>query len=250
MGIVASSVPVACYTVSMSATPDLGAASFDDTAHTLTIEDTAQLYANAGHPRTLRTIQRYCASGHLDCTKATTALGDKYFVAPQSVARHIAQIEELTPLERRATLADVPRPVATPFGPHMASDQGRPVATPPPVATPTTDASIPASSESIEAPQRDESRRDATSQNAQKQAPAPDTAMAEKYVVTIERENEFLRGQIAAKDQQITDLSARFSETQRLVAGLQRMIAPLLGQADPYRDSNQASKPSAGDHQS
>jgi hypothetical protein len=37
----------------------------------------------------LRTLQRYCASGHLDCRKAATALGDKYFVTPQSVSRHI-----------------------------------------------------------------------------------------------------------------------------------------------------------------
>ena len=33
--------------------------------YTLTIEDAAIRYEHAGHPRTSRTIQRYCAKGHL-----------------------------------------------------------------------------------------------------------------------------------------------------------------------------------------
>lgn len=220
------------------------ATGFDSTAYTLSIEEAAQIYANAGHPRTLRTVQRYCASGHLDCTKASTALGDKYFVAPQSVARHIAQIEELAPLEKRASVGDTPRPAATAIAPPPVDDQSRPAATSAPVATFTTDPSQSMPSDAQAELHRDLSRHDATEPSILKPEalPAIDTAMAEKYVATVERENEFLRGQIAAKDQQITDLSARFSETQRLVAGLQRMIAPLLGQADPYRDSNQGPK--------
>jgi hypothetical protein len=34
----------------------------------------------------------------LDAQKVATALGDKYLVTPQSVARHIAQIEEFAAL--------------------------------------------------------------------------------------------------------------------------------------------------------
>lgn len=72
-----------------------------DTDFTLSLEDVSERYERAGHPRTLRTLQRYCVSGHLDAQKAATTLGDKYFVTPQSVARHIAQIEELAPLDTR-----------------------------------------------------------------------------------------------------------------------------------------------------
>jgi hypothetical protein len=55
--------------------------------YSLTIDEAAQRYAHAGHPRTLRTFQRYCASGHLDCVKAAPMLGDKYFVEPSPVSR-------------------------------------------------------------------------------------------------------------------------------------------------------------------
>jgi hypothetical protein len=60
----------------------------------------------------------------------------------------------------------------------------------------------------------------------------------------IEEKDEvigLLKGQLVAKDQQITDLSTRFgnlsdrfADTQRLLGAMQRMFAPLLGQRDPY----------------
>lgn len=78
-----------------------------DTDFTLSLEDVSERYERAGHPRTLRTLQRYCASGHLDAQKVATTLGDKYFVTPPSVARHIAQIEELAPLNTVAASRDL-----------------------------------------------------------------------------------------------------------------------------------------------
>jgi hypothetical protein len=81
-------------------------ATNSDTTYQLTIEEAAGLCARAGHPRTPRSIQRYCASGHLECVKETTPLGDKYFINAQSVSRHIAQIEELLALDNRATGRD------------------------------------------------------------------------------------------------------------------------------------------------
>lgn len=85
-----------------------------DMEYTLSLDEVGVRYASAGHPRTLRTLQRYCASGHLDAQKvASTALGDKYLVTPESVARHIAQIEELQALNTVAPGRDVPRPFAT-----------------------------------------------------------------------------------------------------------------------------------------
>ena len=83
-----------------------------DRDFTLSIEDVAERYHAAGHPRTIRTLQRYCASGHLDCQKVATTLGDKYFVAPFSVARHIAQINEVIAFTPHTTGRDEPRPAA------------------------------------------------------------------------------------------------------------------------------------------
>ncbi len=85
------------------------AATNDDTDFTLSIEEVAGRYAAAGHPRTIRTLQRYCVSGHLDCRKAATALGDKYFITSQSVVRHISQVAELAALGVSAISRDRPR---------------------------------------------------------------------------------------------------------------------------------------------
>jgi hypothetical protein len=79
----------------------------------LTIEDVADRYASAGHPRTLRTIQRYCKKGHLDSRRVATMGGEKYLVAPYSVARHIAETNEIIAVSGSASGHDTPRPDAT-----------------------------------------------------------------------------------------------------------------------------------------
>ena len=44
--------------------------------YTLSIEETADLYAKARHPRTPRAIQKYCALSKLDCHKVETETGE------------------------------------------------------------------------------------------------------------------------------------------------------------------------------
>ena len=85
-------------------------ATATDTDFTLSLEEVAERYARAGHARTLRSLQRYCVSGHLDAQKIATTTGDKYLVTPQSVARHIAQIKEFAAARSRR---DISRRVAT-----------------------------------------------------------------------------------------------------------------------------------------
>ena len=68
--------------------PRTNAASRDRSpAHqyTLSIEETVELYANAGCPRTPRAIQKYCALSKLDCHEVETETGEKYLVALYSV---------------------------------------------------------------------------------------------------------------------------------------------------------------------
>ena len=94
-----------------------------DTDYTLTIEQAADRYAKAGHPRTIRSLQRYCAKGHLDSQKQETALGGEiYLVTPESVARHIGQIEELHTSDTVATGHDASPHVAT-LPPHSKAPQ-------------------------------------------------------------------------------------------------------------------------------
>lgn len=110
-------------------------ATTPDSEYTLTIDEAAERYDHAGHPRTPRSIQRYCAKGHLDCRRIETQFGEKYLITPASVSKHIAYIEEVRPV---ATSPDTSRQVATSVAPteshqeappeQPASDLSRPVA--------------------------------------------------------------------------------------------------------------------------
>src|SRR5712691_2413377 len=77
---------------------------------TVTIEEALERYARAGLPRTPRSVQRYCAKGHLDCRRMETQFGEKYLISPASITKHIAYIEEVRPF---ATSREAPRQVAT-----------------------------------------------------------------------------------------------------------------------------------------
>lgn len=104
-------------------------ATSPDTEYTLTIEDASLRYDHAGHPRTSRSIQRYCAKGHLDCRRIETQFGEKFLITPASVAKHIAYIEEVRP---STTGRDLSRPVATSVADeNMEDDQDQQTATSP-----------------------------------------------------------------------------------------------------------------------
>src|SRR5271170_4129582 len=95
--------------------PDLSRqdATSPDSEYTLTIDEALERYDHAGHPRTARSVQRYCALGHLDCRRMETPFGEKYLISPASVAKHIAYIEEVRPT---ATGHDVSRQVGAKVG--------------------------------------------------------------------------------------------------------------------------------------
>ena len=165
-------------------------ATTPDSDFTLTIDEALEQYARAGLPRTPRSLQRYCAKGHLDCRRMETSFGEKYMISPTSVAKHIAYIEEVRPV---ATGRDEPRHAATSVAPAES-----------PIEEPQEDRSTP-----------DQSRQAATA-----------------YVERLESENDFLRQQIGVKDDQIKDLTERARETNHLIAGLQKMLTPLLGRSN------------------
>jgi hypothetical protein len=73
-------------------------AATPDSDFILSIDDALERYARAGLPRTPRSIQRYCAKGHLDCRRIETSFGEKYLISPASVDKHIAYIEEVRPV--------------------------------------------------------------------------------------------------------------------------------------------------------
>ena len=168
-------------------------ATSPDNEYSLSIEDAAERYERAGLPRTFRTIQRYCAKGHLDCRRVEIPYGEKYLITPASVAKHIAYIEET-----RQTMAgrDEPRPVAAVTAQEIRTH---------------------------EEPRQPETSRDEPRQTA------AEADFVSRYVTRLEGENEFLRGQVTVKDGQIKEMTERARETNVLIAGLQKMLTPLLG---------------------
>lgn len=151
------------------------------------------MYAKTGHPRTIRSLQRYCARGHLDSRKKETAFGGEvYLVAPQSVTRHIAQIEELTGADSVATGHDASRHVAT----HVAAQQNTSAQELGPATTGDTSRYV---------------------------------ARLEIELEQAKDDRDFLREQIDRKDKTIDALIERDRETNFLVRGLQEMLTPLLG---------------------
>jgi hypothetical protein len=179
-------------------------ATSPDSDFTLTIDEALEQYGRAGLPRTPRSIQRYCAKGHLQCRLIETSFGEKYLISPESIDKHIAYIEEV---RLAATSPDMPRQVAS------GRDQPRRVATP--VAPEET---------------HDKPRQEGLTSSDQPRQ------VATQYVERIEGENEFLRQQIGVKDEQIKDLTERARETNHLIAGLQKMLTPLLGRPEDTRN--------------
>jgi hypothetical protein len=57
-------------------------------------------------------------------------------------------------------------------------------------------------------------------------ATSPDLS---RYVARLEGDIDFLRDQMDVKDNQIKEMTERARETNVLIAGLQRMLTPLLG---------------------
>ena len=97
-------------------------ATSPDSDFTLTIDEALERYSRAGLPRTPRSVQRYCAKGHLDCRRIETQFGEKYLISPASIDKHIAYIEEVRPV---ATGRDEPRQVATDVAPRNGHDEPR-----------------------------------------------------------------------------------------------------------------------------
>jgi hypothetical protein len=197
--------------------PDEGRQHQPDTArpsatrYSLTLEDAARLFAEAGLPRNKRSLQRYCVAGRLDCIKEETVTGLTFFVDPESVGRAITQLAQLHGItdEVRHSVGkpDMSHSVAPAVEPNARIDQPR----------------ASAAERDIDAPEISE-------------RPSPPQSGMSRYVAQVESENAmlkehvlFLKEQAQVKDTQIAALLERDRETNYLVRGLQHMLAPLLG---------------------
>jgi hypothetical protein len=195
-------------------------ATISDSEYTLTIDEALARYEHAGYPRTPRSVQRYCAKGHLDCRRVETPFGEKYLITPTSVARHIAYIDEVRSAE---TSHGTPRPVATAIVSEPHDDAPRQTA-----AT-STDLS-----RQRAAPSSHVAYENNVSSPDEPRPVATIPTYEGRYVERLEGEVAFLREEISTKNAQIKELTERSRETNVLIGGLQRLLAPMLGSPDPH----------------
>jgi hypothetical protein len=181
-------------------------ANTDEHAYTLTVEEALLRYEAAGHGRTARALQKYCARGDLDCMKEETTYGQRYRITPASVVRHLEQIEQVSQTKGR----EQPRP----------------------------DASVRVPESLIESELQDGA--------TVREQPRPDASQMQ-YLTQLEKrldekdgEIVFLRSEIAVKNEQIREQTGRARETNVLIAGLQKMLTPLLGRSSEPRPSERS----------
>ena len=177
-------------------------ANNDERAYTLTVEEAAARYEAAGHARTMRAIQKYCARGDLDCIKEETTYGQRYRITPGSVARHIEQIEQVS----------------------QAPGRGHP----------RTDASVRVPEVLSEMEHHDDA-----SVREQPRPVAPDdryVGLLESENVFLRDQIDRKDHQIEQRDTQIEAMIERDRETNILIEQLQRRI-PMLAQPERRADA-------------
>ena len=195
------------------------------TQYSLTLDDVSRLFDEAGLPRNVRTLQRYCAASRLDCIKEETATGLAYFVDPISVERAIKQLAQLHGLTD-----EVRHSPTSEETPHAVAHEADP--------SPTPDAPRASAADRDIEPEIIPERQGASE---------PDrtglVAVLERENANLREQGEFFRHQIEVKDTQIAALLERDKETNYLVRGLQTMLAPLLG-----RGANVDHRPDGDQH--
>lgn len=73
--------------------PDLERHASDATQdYSLSVEEASARCFEAGVPRSPRTLMRYCAHGHLDCSKVDTERNEKYLISRSSLERRIQEL--------------------------------------------------------------------------------------------------------------------------------------------------------------
>ena len=216
----------------MDDTTGLGRPQQDDDQlrHTLTVHEVGERLGAAGVPRSERQIKRYCESGFLDAKKVPGPTGDQWFVAPHALPKLIGDLQQWQ--MQRAGHSQTRPAVAEHVTPEKPNAEN-------------------ADTPGLGRPQQATTDNDKTEREAGEVVTSGYVTQLETRISEKDDVIGLLKGQLVAKDQQITDLSTRFgnlsdrfADTQKLLGAMQRMFAPLLGQGDPYSPAESSEVPS------
>lgn len=157
------------------------AAPTDEHNYLLSVEEAADRYAAAGHPRTIRAIQKYCRRGDLESQKVETTYGERYLITPASIDRHIAMIIE----RAQASGHEQPRPAVTVRGNEGDEKQ------------------------SIKAPE-----------NIREQPRPAASEFQDRYITHLEEENVFLREQNTVLLERVKETNILTGRLQQMLTPL------------------------------
>ncbi len=210
----------------MSDAPGQGTPQLDtgEVRHTLTIHDVERELVAAGVPRSHRQVVRYCETGRLDAVKVPGPTGPQWFVAPASLPNAIGDLRQ-----------------------WQAQRDGRtrpePAVTPSVVDRKTSVAATDMAGHGQPRPAMSEAEHTVVASRTEP-AMAGFVTQLEKRIEEKDDVIALLKGQLVSKDEQIKELSTRYRETHSLLGAMQRMLAPLLGQGDPYKVPSGTTDPS------
>jgi hypothetical protein len=80
----------------------------------------------------------------------------------------------------------------------------------------------------------DSSEEPASTSHDRTRQDATNSDLTDRYIGRLEGEVAFLRDELTTKNAQIKELTERSRETNVLIGGLQRLLAPMLGSPDPH----------------
>lgn len=182
----------------------------DDPNVLVTLDAVATKFISAGLPRSMRTLQRYCANGTLECVKEATETGDTYFVVERSIDTAIGALQQLHDAKDRPRHAATERAVSSHVGDDHTSLSG----------TDTGGHSPTASGD------------DAQIYQDRPAVPHPDTS---GFVVQLEarleekdEEIDFLREELIDRRGQIRDMKGIIDGQNQLLEAIQNNIAPVF----------------------
>jgi hypothetical protein len=92
---------------------DMSRQPFAEPQYTLDVYQASALFSEAAVPRSPRTVERYCKSGHLVCKMIDTERNEKYLITRESVIARIKELQQAIPSGHLETERDMSRHVET-----------------------------------------------------------------------------------------------------------------------------------------
>jgi hypothetical protein len=183
----------------------------------ITIIEAEARFRAAGLPRHPKSIERYCRVGSLRCKKEYGANGFQYLIEPTSADELIEFLKQAHHIGNPSEHASASSGALRENKQENSEERGSHTLPPAPASSSVSD------------------EENHTEQAGTRSGTFRYVQQLEKRLDEKDGEIGFLRSEVAVKNDQIKDLTERARETNHLIAGLQKMLTPLLGRSTDLR---------------